>query len=121
MEGIHVYGLHSRLLRTYPCIKDTCKKGGNPYMATDALHHNPHLSGDGLMICKSGKNLVLQLWWSMAWMEGIHMYVLHPMLVISFPCINKSCAMYGNPSMATGTSYHISHLHGDGLVVCRSC
>ena len=50
------------------------------------------------------------------------MYVLHPRLARTFPCIYKTCAIYVKPCMATYTLlYHISHLHGDDLVVCRSC
>ena len=57
----------------------------------------------------------------MVWIEGIPVYVLHPRLVIPFPCVHKTCEMYDNPSMATCALYHIPHLPLDALVFCRPC
>ena len=54
-------------------------------------------------------------------MEGIHVYRLLSRLVRPFPCINKTCEIYGNPSMATCITSHITHLPVDGLIVCKSC
>ena len=57
MECIPVYGLISRLIRTYSCINKICGMYGNPSMATDTSYNSPHLSGDGVsvMVCDSYK------------------------------------------------------------------
>ena len=47
------------------------------------------------------------------------MYVLHPRLVRTGPCIHKTCEMNGHPSMSTGTSYHNPNFHVDVLVVLQ--
>ena len=52
-------------------------------------------------------------------MEGIHVHMLYPRLVRPFPCVYQICGMGSNPSMATCTSYDITHLPGDGLVVAN--
>ena len=54
-------------------------------------------------------------------MEDIQVYVLHPMLVIPFPCIHKICEMHGNPSMSTSTSHHIPHIPVVVVILCRPC
>ena len=183
-----MYGLHPRLVKSFPCINKTCEKSGSPSITTCTLYHTPHLPRDGLVFCRYCKTLtqcfggllpgwrvstcmcyipglwdlshtstkhvkyttthpwplvpcitihtsMLMAWWflqiepnldphlgmSVAWIEGISVYMLHPRLVRPFPCIHKICEMYVNPSMATSTLYHNPHLPGDGVVVCKSC
>ena len=69
-------------------------------MATSTLYHNTHFHVDDLVVLHIPPNLDTHLGKSMAWMEGISMYVLHPRLVRPFSCIHKICKMYVNLSMA---------------------
>ena len=105
MEGIYIYGFHSRLVELFP-----------EHLYLTSYPTPPWGWCGGLKILPS---LGPQFWWSADWMEGIHMYVLHLRLVGPFLCILKTCKMYGNPSMATGTLNHNLPFHVDGLVVLQ--
>ena len=53
-----MYGLHPRLVKSFPCIHKTCENGRNPSIVTYSLYHSiVHLPGDGLVVFKSGKIL----------------------------------------------------------------
>ena len=72
-------------------------------MATVTSYHISHFHVDGLVVLQISTNLDPHHGTSVAWMEDIHVYVLHPMLVRSFPCIYKIFGMYVNPSMTNCT------------------
>ena len=110
-----MYALHPRCVRTFPCIYKTCVMNDNPCMATYTSYHISHLPGDGLVVCRS-----CQTWFHIlgGMLPG---WRACSRLVMSFPYINRICENGGNPSIATYTSHHIPYLHGDGLMVCKSC
>ena len=116
-----MYWLCSRVVRPYPCSPQDMWNGGQP--VHDHLYLTSHATPPwGWLSCLYIlQNLGPQLCWSVAWMEGIHLYVSHPRLVRPFPYTHKTCEKGDNPSITTCTSYHIPHLPGDGLVVCGSC
>ena len=73
-------------------------------MTIGNFYHNPHFHVDGLVVLQILPNLDPHIGRSVAWIEGIPVYVLHPMLVYSIPSTLKICGMYVNPSMATDPS-----------------
>ena len=91
--GIHVYMLHPRLVRPFPCIGKICEMNGHPYMATDTgtLSHNLDFHVDGLVVVQILSDLGPYLGRSVAWMEGIPVYGLYPRLVRHFTSIRKKC------------------------------
>ena len=57
VEGIPIYRLQSRLVRSFICTCKPCEKYGDQSMATCTSHHIPHLPDDGLVVCRSYKIL----------------------------------------------------------------
>ena len=55
----------------------------------------------------------------MAWMEGFHVYGLHPRLVRILPGVHKTFEKGCHPSMTTSNMYYNPHLHINGLVVLQ--
>ena len=90
-------------------------------MATGTSYHNPHFHVDSLVVVKIPPNMDSHRRRSVAWIDGIPVNVLHPRLVRPFSCIYKICEMYSNPYMTMFTLYHIPHIPGDGVAICRSC
>ena len=70
-------------------------------MATSTSYHNPHFHVDGLVVLQILPDLGPHLGRSVAWMEVIPVHGLHPILARPCPCIEKTCEMHVNPSMAT--------------------
>jgi len=104
MEDIHMYTIHPRIVRPFPCIHRTCGIYFHPSMTIGNFYHNPHFHVDGLVVLQILPNLDPHIGRSVAWIEGIPVYVLHPMLVCPIPSTLKVCGMYVNPSMATDPS-----------------
>ena len=92
-------------MSTHPCLLVPCI----------TTHIPPWEWLGGLKILR---NLDPHIWWSVVRMEGISVYKLHPRHVRPYPRLHKRCEMYQHPSIATCTSYNISHIPGDGVVVC---
>ena len=63
------------------------------FMVTGSSYHNPHFHVDGLVVFKIPTKLDPHIGTSVAWMQGISVYVLHLRLVGLFPCIHKICEM----------------------------
>ena len=111
MEGTTVYGLYHRIVRIFPSIHKTCEIYTKQSINTGTSHHNVHLNEDSLVaLLQILPNLDPHLWWSMAWMEDISVYGLLHRLVRPMTRIHNTCGSVCNPSIATGTSYHIPHL-----------
>ena len=89
-------------------------------MATYTSHHIPHLPVDGVVVCRSFLDLGPHIGRSVAWMEGIHVYVLISRLVKPFPCTNKTCKNGGKQVMATDTSSTPPCEWFDGLQILQN-
>ena len=85
-----------------------------------SLYHKTHLPRNDLVVWKSCRTLDHIFGGVYGLDKGITMCNFHPRNVRPFPCLHKTCKKYGNSSMETCASYHILHLHGEGMVVCRS-
>ena len=78
-------------------------------MATGTSYHNPHFHVDGLVILQIMSDRGLHIGRSVAWMEVIHVYRLHPMLVRPCPCIHKTCEIYTKLFMVTDPACITTH------------
>ena len=64
--------------------------------------NNTHHHDSGMMILQILPNLVTQLGYSVAWMDGISAHWLCHRLVRPCTCANKTCRIGGNTSMSYG-------------------
>ena len=117
MEGIPVYKLNLRVVRPFPCTQRTYAMHVNTSTSTNP-HIIPHPAPcwERLHDLQTLQILDSSLWW---WMESFSMCKFHPRHIWYFQCLHKTCEIYGNSSMAIGTSFYIPHLPGDGWLVCR--